>query len=294
MKQERKKILFYGNCQLSATAKWFAEKHSGQFECLNCQDCGLVPFWKDTAFGNFAAWSPVNGPKQKDFYKCIHSKIEEADVFVFMPHEGESVIPELDTRFLTENLKIKQSICIPDTRLFCYPICNVSTKPYVEHVRKKGIIDREKILDYLINELDPEFDKIFMPFLPYEEQLGGNNTKTNSLQRANISKNYPDSTFIDPYEFIVNNWKTKLLSVTHNHPSFFYYEEIFKQLFNILDEPFDEKKLKDLDYPKADGSNKVPNFLSFNFIKKYIPNIELPPEILLTNSKEDMIKSFKL
>jgi len=289
-----KKILFYGDCQLSAIAKWIHEKHSDKFEFLDCKDCGLEPFWRKEGFGNFAVWSPENKSKQKEFYKCVHNKIEEADAFVFHPHEGGSVIPELNTEFLTQNLNIKQSICINCYRLFCYLLCRDSISPYFNHIKSKGISNKYDILDYLTNEPDPKFDEIFNSWIPYEEKLGANYHKSNLTQYINNPSKYPNSSIIDLHDFITANWRHKLLFVQHYHPSYFIYEQLIKQLFNILNEPLNKETLNGLEYPTNCANLVIPNFTSFSFVKKHLPNIELPPGGTFSDSTEYMIKYYKL
>ena len=112
----KKKILFYGNCQVGVLARFFRLNLPDRFDVQLCTDCGLSPFWNEK--GLYAVWSKENREAQSEYKQCVQSKIQESDVFIFQDHSGLSVIDDLKTKYLHDEFASGLKICISDMRFF--------------------------------------------------------------------------------------------------------------------------------------------------------------------------------
>lgn len=258
------KILFYGNCHLSVIAKWISDYYSDKFEVFDSADCRLKPFWIDTK--NFAVWAPQNSPHQRDYYKCIHEKIKQADFFIFQPLEDNiKFLDELRTDYLNSILESKSTgLCLPNPRFFAYPLCEFSLLPYVEYIYHNISKNPKNIINYLVNENDPEFEKII-----YKEYIYSMNENKERYNR--LIKKYKNN--IDINNFIENNWKQHLLFGTHNHPIGIYWEELITKIFTFINEPFNKQDLKYLLHP---NQHDILDIQSFSFFKYLLPDIHIP------------------
>ena len=159
----KKKILFYGNCHLAVISKFFRNsKLSERFDVQFSSDCGLSLFRDD---GVFAVWAPPNKQKQATFKECIHSKIKESDIFVFQHHEG-SVIEELKTKYLHDNIATGLKICAPETLFYSNVSSHQCLEPYVKYIKTK-VNSEEEIMDYLKTSDDPELISILKNDYPF-------------------------------------------------------------------------------------------------------------------------------
>ena len=273
-----KKILFYGNCHLSVVGQWMHENYSDKFEVLDCTDCGLDPFWITSK--NFAVWSLENAPKQKDYYKCLHEKIKEADFFIFQPIESnEKFIEEVQTEYLVNNITKGLSIYVSNTRFFAYPLDHLCLKPYVNYIYKNISKEPKVILDILLNDNHPEFEKIL-----YEQYTSS--ISENKKRHLIYCEKYKNS--LDMNMFIEENWKTDLLFATQNHPSEIYWKELIKQIFLYIGEPLDQERLTNIDYP---NKTHIVNVFRFSFFNSLFPNINVPASIKkLINPDESLVE----
>lgn len=272
-----KKILFYGNCHLSVIGKWMSRNYADKFEVLDCTDCGLVPFW--TTSKNFAVWSLENFPNQKDYYKCLHEKIKEADFFIFQPIESsEKFIEEVQTEYLSNNIAKGLSVYVCNTRFFAYPLDYVCLHPYVNYVYNNISKDPKNILHILLNENHPEFEKIL--YKRFESSI-----IENKRRHSFYCEKYKNS--IDMNSFIEENWKTHLLFGTHNHPIGIYWEELVKKLLLYLNEPLRPETIIDLDYPNRTYMLDV---FRFSFFNSLFSTIKVPDAVRnLKNPDESLI-----
>lgn len=259
----KKTLLFYGNCHCSAMAKWMNEHYSDKFEILDCEKCGLIKF-HDT-YKNFAVWLD-DVERQKEYYKCVHEQIKQADFFVFQPVELSSIM-ELQTDYLINNVVKGTSICVPNTRFFSYPICSVSLTPYVKYIYQNITKNKEEIIEYLSKQNDPKFKELV--FSTYESCMAENKRRYNSQAIGCKNK-------IDMIEFIEENWKTHLLFGTHNHPIGVYWNELISKLFDHLNEELDLQKINEFVYP---NKHSIINITEFEYFKNLFPDIIIPKEI---------------
>lgn len=262
--KQRLKILFYGNCQTGVVGEWLYANYSDKFEVVDCRECGLKGFWGTK---NFAVWSEENKSKQKEFCKCVISKIEECDIFVFNSID-KGTVENLRTENLCDTAASKKlKICIPNVRFLAYPVCRNSFYSFIKYVYQNVSKNEKEIFDYLLNESDPKFEEIVNQ--QYEICMNENIAR----YKANV-KAYEN--VIEINDFISNNWKQHLLFGTFSHPIGLYWMELLKKISQILQIPFEIEKTKNIPYPNRDG---IHDPRSFSFFNSIFPNIVIPSEI---------------
>lgn len=251
-----KTILLYGNCHLSCLGEWLHSHYSDRFTLVDCRDCG-VPEFHGTK--NLAVWAN-SVEQQREYYERVHEKIKQVDYFIFQ-HTVHSVIDELQTEFLVENIAIGKSICIPNPRFLAYPLCNHSCAPFIKHVYHNVSRDKRKILDYLTHVNDPEFHKI--TFDAYESCM-----KENIKRCSESAVIYKNS--IDTCSFMADHWRQYLIFSTNNHPAGIYWNELVKKLFEYLEEQYDHNMIELLQYPNL---KHVVDVMQIAFFRDLFPNI---------------------
>lgn len=257
----KKKLLFYGSCHLSAVSQWIEDNHSDKFEIIDSKKAGIAPFWGEND-KNFALWTEANRPRQQELKENAYKEIRNCDFFIFQPHEFDSVIPELKTSFLVKSVLNGIPICLPNTRMTCYPIGPVTSLQDIINYAKTNISNKaNEIIHFLKTEDDPKLIEIINRHV--KEQEAGNIRSKESIEHS-----------VCMLDYIENNWKTELLFLTHNHPSIFYYEELIKRLFKVLGEepPF----VSGMRHPK---SSQFINPLQFHFFRNICPDFQLPGDI---------------
>lgn len=257
----KKKLLFYGSCHLSAVCRWMEENHSDKFEISDSKKAGIVPFWGERD-KNFALWTQVNRPKQPEFKENVYKAIRDCDFFIFQPHEFNAVIPELKTSFLVKNVLNGVPVCLPNTRMTVYPIAPLTSLEDIINYAKTNISNKaNEIIHYLKTEDDPELIEIINRHVKQQEV--GNIRSRESFEHS-----------VCMLDYIENNWQTKLLFCTQNHPTESYYQELVKRLFKVLGE--ESPLISDIQHP---GSRQFINPLQFKFFQKICPNLEIPRNI---------------
>lgn len=268
----KKRLLFYGSCHLSVVSQWIEENYSDKFEIVDCRNAGVVPFWRPDRDKNFALWSPTNAPLQQELKENVHKEIRDCDVFVFQPHEFGSVIPELRTSFLAENVLNGIPVCLPNTRMSVYPIENhTSLRDMVEYVKTNVSNKPNEIIHYLKTKDDPKLVEIINKHV--EEQEVGNIRSKESIEHS-----------VCMLDYIENNWRTKLLFCTHNHPTILYYQELIKRLFVFLGEEL--SVMSDMVYP---GARNFINPLQFKFFQNSCPDLQIPTDIPINDFTESYL-----
>jgi hypothetical protein len=258
-----KKILFYGNCQLGAIARFFRRNLSNVFDVQLCTDCGLQPFWDES--GLFAVWSPENKTNQIIYKQAVLSKIAESDVFVFQDHSGNSVIEELQTKYIHDNIAKNIKICMPDVRFFAHLTDPRILLPYINYVKTKST-DPEQIIHYLQCSDDPHLTQILKNDYPFKKEFERYRNE-NTFRSEENSKMYDIS--IDICDFLENEFQNKLLCVSHNHMNELYFKELLQRLFNVLNIDSSVYPIRDIQYPLFDSLDPR----QFTFFNKTFPNI---------------------
>lgn len=268
----KKKILFYGNCQIGAISQYFLEnRHLKEiFEIILCDEsCAPMNVWRgDTS--NFATWTRENKPIQKDIFPVVHEKLKQADIFIFQAVE-KGHIPELSTKYLCDNISKGKQICIPNTRMFIYCTDYVSLKPYLNYAQTKvkNSQDAAELAKFIKNSEDPELYNILEQDYPISTKFVGYRNE-NTQRAAEDAKTYPN--FIHMGDFIRENYKTKLLALQHNHMNTYYYVAVLEKLFDVLGLSGLEINTENL---LAPGHVQV-NPKEFKFFQNYFPELDFP------------------
>jgi|688.fasta_scaffold00095_15 hypothetical protein len=258
----RKKILFYGNCHLGVLANFFDQFLSDKYEVIKCEEAGLIPFF---GYGVFAVWSPENRKNEKLFYKNVIKLIEESDIFVFN-EIGNRECEELNTNYILKNVVKNGKFCISNNRFSGYLNGPDSVQNMIDYVKQKiGIFERTDIISYLYNEVDENLIKMIE-----KEAL---ECLLKNKKRENDQKERHKPCFIEINDFIEKEYKNKLLFLSHNHPSIFYYEELLSRLLSRLGENLNQEDIKNFKITSYMGGV---NTFKMNFFKKYFGEIELP------------------
>lgn len=257
----KKKLLFYGSCQVSTIAKWMEEEYFDIFEIQDSAECGLLDF--HNTHKNFAVWVDSEY-RQKTYREKVHEKIRDCDFFIYQNIEN-AAIEELRTDYIVNNVVRGVSVEIPNFRFLGYPICEVSFDPFVRYIYKNITKNTKDILEYLLNQEDENFNKII--FEQYEKCMVENRRRF-GLEQSSVK--------VDMFNFVELNWKKRLLFGTHHHPIGRYWIELIQNLFVILGERLDLKKIENLDYPNKGG---ILDVKSITFFKKMFPNILIPKDV---------------
>ena len=259
----KKKILFYGNCQLGAVARFFRLNLSDKFDVQLCTDCGLNPFWNEK--GLYAVWVKENRENQERCKQCIQTKIQESDVFIFQDHSGLSVIDELKTKYLHDKFASGLKICVPDTRFFAYPVDPRALAPYVGYVKTKET-NSEKIIKYLQESDDPNLSAILLNEYPFNKKYERyRNENTQRFERDLALYN----NVIGMGDYMEKEFQNKLLSVSHNHMNECYFIELINRLYNIIGISLTDYPVKSLQFPGFDSVDPR----QFSFFVKMFPNL---------------------
>lgn len=260
----KKKILFYGNCQVGVIARFFRLNLSDMFEVQLCTDCGLTPFWNEN--GLYAVWSKENRETQEEYKRCVQTKIKESDIFIFQDHSGRSVIDELKTKYLYDEFASGLKICVPDTRFFAYLVDAISLVPYVSYIKTKET-NSDKIIKYLQESDDSKLSTILLNEYPFNKkyEMYRNENTQRFEKELSLYNNV-----IGMGDYMEKEFQNKLLSVSHNHMNECYFIELINRLYSILGISITEYPIENLKFPGFDSIDPR----QFNFFIKMFPNLD--------------------
>jgi hypothetical protein len=270
----KKKILFYGNCQLGTISQYFLNdaELNEIFEIILCDEsCAPMHIWRDDP-SNFAVWTRENQPIQNEIFEGVHKKLRQADIFVFQATE-RNCIPELSTKYLCDNISTGKNICVPNTRLFVYCHDYLALRPYLDYAQTKvkNPKDAVELVDFITNSEDPGLLNILEQDYPISTNYKHYRNE-NSQRTEEEAKLYPHYIYVE--NFIRASYKTKLLAVQHNHMSRHYYAEVLRNLFDMLDLSGLIVKKQNICSP-GEGHIEI-NATEFKFFQSYFPDLDFP------------------
>jgi len=256
------KILFYGNCQMSAISQYFADNLNNELDIISCKECGLASQWKNSP--SYAVWIEKNsGPnsdksKQHEYYPCIHEKLKSTDIFVFQDFSGAS-IDKLKTEYLHNEILPKNAIkiCLPSFRFFANVNDQISITPWVEYAKTKTSNSKE-IIDFLQNSDDPHLVELFQNEHPYiKEHIRYRGENYSRYEEEH--KKYDIR--INMNDWVEENFEKQIMTCQHNHPTEIYFKEIISKIFKYIN--INENQFPNMDYSQL----KVRREITINDLK---------------------------
>lgn len=292
--RKKRKILFYGSCQIAVIAQYFLKNRelNELFEVItHDESCHPMEAWRNDP-STFAVWTLENRDNQELFKNAVHDKIKQADIFAFQFFDG-GFVPELTTKYLCEHISKGMNICIPNTRLYIY--CNdiYSLAPYIKYAQTKvnNSTNAKELSNFLKYSDDPELTKILEQDYPIGTVYRPRRNE-NAQRAANDSKSYPY--YISMENFIKENYNKKMLSYDFIHMGKDYFIEMLNILFKCLNvDGLDIKKeqivcpsssLLSTDDPRIDPSE-------LKFFRDYFPNVDTS-ELKVKNTLDRLIDSY--
>ena len=263
-----KKILFYGNCQLGAIARYF-RNNIPEVDVQLCTSTGIEPFWNEP--GLFAIWSDNVRKIQHKVKKHVYKKIQDCDIFVFQDHSGLSVLPELQTKFLHDTAsKNNQNICMPDTRLYIQPVSWHCLINQIKFIRESlNVINPQDIIETLKQSNHPKLTELLVNNYPVNKTYkiwSGENVQ----RHEDNLKQY--ETVISMNDFMEDRYTKEILFKSFSHPGASYFEELLKRTLKevgITDHQIKPLKEND-DFAGFDTLDPR----QFNFFTNQFPGID--------------------
>lgn len=252
------KLLTYGNCQLCVVSNYLEKYFSNEFDIISCEDCNLETFWNDSK--TFCVWAPgPNIENQNNYYKCVHEKIAEADVFLFQDHSGKNTIDYLKTEYLQNEIaKNNDTQCIVVhnySEIGIYPEVNW----IIKYAVSRGITDAQEIDEFLRKSNDSYFAE-------YMRESFKKSRIINNEWENKANNIYDDCIFMN--DFINQKYNNKLLSHSYIHPTEHYFAEFTTRILNKFNLKFDESTICEFNQLDRNLNPK-----HYSFFNKAYPNI---------------------
>ena len=260
---KKKKILFYGNCQIGAISGIFHTHPTlkDKFIVLNAGDYNLVNQHPYRAVANFLLSDEfANG---KNDSRDIEKIFSDADIVVFQAIDN-NVVPEY---CLTKNIIPNfngLSICIPSFWYggyfgwpYKFPMLDI-----FYYLNQLNLSDKEA-LNVLLNESIPITNELFTYY--HDFSLKG---LDNREQEQSKLYNY-----ISIKNWLLDTYKNKLLCYNHSHPTPTFFEFIVNEILNSIDSSMEDVNLENFDFQHA-GANGWFQPTTFKFFNDLFPNLE--------------------
>lgn len=269
----KKKILFYGNCQLAMLSNVLqtnTQKFNEKYEVLKALDYDLPYIWIPE-IGTVANWK-INLGTGKDIDKIIKNteKItEDADIIIFQKIEKKTNRPdELTTEYIYEKQSAnKQMICLPSLYFSGYltdafgHVDHELVMPYIFlWLMGKGLTN-EGIFDWLKNESHSNISLLIKQNSEDSIQEIKNREAVQKIEYKN---------FVSILDILLK-YKKKLLCYNHSHPTAYYFKQIYLKLFSIIDSGAIEE-ISD-EHIKLAGPGFYPYPIDFFWFKENFPDI---------------------
>lgn len=233
----KKKVLFYGNCQLSVLSKMLQSqnpKFNEQYEVLKASDYKLPHIWFQEV-GTVAPFMYSEhtkyGVATLESIKAVERITEDADIIIFQKfHEAKHANrpEELTTDYIyTKHNTCKKMICIPSFWFSGY--LTEALDDLVIPSIFKWLVDKKlnnkQILDWLKNESHPNISLLI-------EKNAKDSIE--ELYKREIEETYIYKNFVSILD-ILPEYKKIFLCYTMSHPSKYYFKKLYKEIIKLID-----------------------------------------------------------
>ena len=260
------KILFYGNCQMSAISQYFADNLNSELDIISCKECGLASQWKNSP--SYAIWIEQNSSNQLDYFHCIHEKLKSTDIFVFQDFSGGSAIDKLKTEYLCNEILPKNAIkiCLPDFRFFSHIVDKHGLKPWIVYAKTKTSNSNE-IIDFLQNSDDPHLVELFQNQMPYTKEYV--RYRCENYSRYEVEHKKYDIR-INMNDWVEENFENQIITHCHSHPTEIYFKEIISKIFKYININENQFPIENVDHAKGNPIDPQ----QFKFFRTQFPNMD--------------------
>jgi hypothetical protein len=252
------KLLNYGNCQLCVVSNYLEKYFSNEFDIISCEDFNLETFWNKSK--TFCVWKRgYNKENQNKYYKRVHEKIAEADVFLFQDHSGNNNIDYLKTEYLQNEIAKKHNTRCIAVHNYCEQDIYPDRKWMIKYAVSQDITDANEIDAFLRKSSDSYFAEYM--------KKSFKKSRIQNKEWENKANNIYDD-YISMNDFIMDNYDKKLLSHSLYHPTEHYFAEFTTRILNKFNLKFDESTICEFDQP-----NFIGHPYEYEFFNKAFPNI---------------------
>lgn len=259
---KKKKILFYGNCQMGATSGIFLT-HSllkDKFIVLNASDYHLVDQGYP-AVANFLLSNEMSNGKNDP--RNIEKIFLDADIVVFHAIDNDKVPEYCLTKNIIPNFD-GLSICVPSfwySGHFGWPY-KFPMLDLFYYFNKLDLSNKEA-LNLLLNEPISITEKLFA----YYHDFSIEGLKSRSKEQAEIYN------YIPILDWLQDTYKNKLLCYNHSHPTPAFFEFIINQILYKIDPLIENINLENFNF-KHPGPDSCFLPTKFRFFNDLFPNID--------------------
>lgn len=254
---KKKKILFYGNCQIGAISEIFRTHRAlkDKFIILNARDYDLADQGYP-AVANFLLSDEFS--KGKNDPRNIEKVFLDADIVVFQAIDNNKVPEYCLTKNVIPNFK-GLSICIPS---FWYS--GYFGAPYkfpmldIFYYFNQLNLSNEEALHVLLNESIPIAKDLFEYY---------HNISISGLQSREKSQSTLYN-LISIQDWLLDTYKNKLLCYNHSHPTPAFFEFTVNEILNKINCSIESINFSDFNFrhPGPDGRFLPTKFKFFNDI----------------------------
>lgn len=228
----KKKVLFYGNCQLAVIANIFNRSSNflSKYEVLYASEFGIESIWKyDIVFAPFQYFGEK---KYTDFVvDSISKAFSMADVIIFQRFNSAHDRPDEITTdyFYDKYSNQKQFICIPSFWFGGYFMnpreLDAQFTDIISYLIYKKNLNNKQILRWFRNGYCPEIEKL--KNINVKDSI--ENMIAKEREDSKIYKNY--ISIID----IIKEYDRRLICYTHSHPSRYVFNKLIDRISHYLD-----------------------------------------------------------
>lgn len=243
----KKKILMYGNCQLSVLAKILLQNNlfTEKYEILFAGNYSLESVWDGGYVIAPFQYSNNNHSEEKQFNKNVVSRIDDAfsqaDIIIFQNFKRDLDRPdEVTTEYFYEKYPNKYFLCIPSFYFTGYFMksydFNAAFVDIISFLINKGLNNTD-IFEWFKNGYFEEIESLKSKNVLDSITEMKNREKTESNMYAN---------FISILD-ILCEYDTKLLCYHHSHPSRYYFKRVYDRIVYYMDRSLESFELNQND-----------------------------------------------